>query len=111
VRWACQRSATEPQTVEEVLVNRIYLGEIRFLASPGQRRPPGVHRPVELLLIVDAADNAAMIENEVGTRAFVADLLREDLSANVRLLMLCRTVQVQLLQPPEGCHLVDRGLP
>jgi hypothetical protein len=55
-----------------------------------------------LLLVIDGADNAALIANDEGTRSFVVDLLREEFPANVRLLVLCRTERVQLLNPPPG---------
>jgi hypothetical protein len=55
-----------------------------------------------LVLVIDAADNAALIAHDTGTRSFVAELLREELPDNVRLLMLCRTERVHLLNPPPG---------
>ncbi|WP_406136029.1 hypothetical protein [Streptomyces sp. NBC_01089] len=57
-----------------------------------------------LVLVVDAADNAALIARDGGERTFVADLLRETLPVNVRLVMLCRTERVNLLEPPPGVY-------
>ncbi|MFF2949824.1 hypothetical protein ACFVVU_00530 [Kitasatospora sp. NPDC057965] len=53
-----------------------------------------------LTVIVDAADNAALFAADCDERTFVTDLLREPLPANVRLLMLCRTERIDLLDPP-----------
>ncbi|MFJ5075208.1 hypothetical protein ACIP8Z_11475 [Streptomyces sp. NPDC088553] len=60
-----------------------------------------------LVLVVDAADNAALIARDGGERTFVADLLRETLPNNVRLVMLCRTERVDLLEPPPGVHKIE----
>ncbi|MFI2780045.1 hypothetical protein [Streptomyces sp. ALB3] len=60
-----------------------------------------------LVLVVDAADNAALIARDGGERTFVADLLRETLPDNVRLVMLCRTERVGLLEPPPGVHRIE----
>lgn len=60
-----------------------------------------------LVLVVDAADNAALIARDGGERAFVADLLREALPDNVRLVVLCRTERVDLLEPPPGVHRIE----
>lgn len=54
-----------------------------------------------LVLVVDAADNAVMAANEFNSgRPFPVDLVREDLPSNVRLVMLCRTERIRLLNPP-----------
>ncbi|WP_329371558.1 hypothetical protein [Streptomyces sp. NBC_01483] len=60
-----------------------------------------------LVLVVDAADNAALIARDAGERTFVADLLREALPDNVRLVMLCRTERVDLLEPPPSVHRIE----
>jgi hypothetical protein len=54
-----------------------------------------------LVLVVDAADNAVMAANDFNSgHPFPVDLLREDLPPNVRLVMLCRTERIHLLNPP-----------
>ncbi|WP_211880084.1 hypothetical protein [Pseudarthrobacter albicanus] len=54
-----------------------------------------------LVLVVDAADNAVMAADDFNSgRPFPVDLLREDLPPNVRLVMLCRTERIHLLNPP-----------
>ncbi|MFE7891139.1 hypothetical protein [Streptomyces sp. NPDC057412] len=60
-----------------------------------------------LVLVVDAADNAALIARESGERAFATDLLRETLPDNVRLVMLGRTERVDLLEPPPSVHKIE----
>lgn len=60
-----------------------------------------------LVLVVDAADNAALIASDGDERTFVVDLLRESLPDNVRLVMLCRTERVDLLKPPPGVHRIE----
>ena len=54
-----------------------------------------------LYLIIDAADNAQMAAEEIGSnRAFVKDLIREQMPADVRLIFLCRTHRRYHLDPP-----------
>lgn len=53
-----------------------------------------------LVLVVDAADNAVMAAEDFNSgHPFPVDLLREDLPPNVRLVMLCRTERIHLLNP------------
>ncbi len=59
-----------------------------------------------LVLVVDAADNAALIAGDTDARSFVAGVLRERFPDNVRLVMLCRTERMNLLNPPPGCEKV-----
>lgn len=54
-----------------------------------------------LCIIIDAADNAQMAAEEIGqARAFVRDLIREQLPVGVRLVALCRTHRQKYLDPP-----------
>ncbi|MFF2842514.1 hypothetical protein [Paenarthrobacter sp. NPDC057981] len=55
-----------------------------------------------LAIVIDAADNAAMIADEMGERSFVSGLLREQLPQNVRLVATCRTERIDLLGLPAG---------
>lgn len=55
-----------------------------------------------LAIVIDAADNAAMIAEEMGERSFVSGLLREPLPQNVRLIVTCRTERIDLLGLPAG---------
>ena len=53
-----------------------------------------------LTIVIDAADNAAMIADEMGERSFVRGLLREPLPNNVRLVLTCRTERIDQLGLP-----------
>ncbi|SDR72234.1 hypothetical protein SAMN04488543_0205 [Friedmanniella luteola] len=53
-----------------------------------------------LTIVIDAADNAAMIAEDLGDRSFVIGLLRESLPVNVRLVVTCRTERRHLLRLP-----------
>jgi hypothetical protein len=52
-----------------------------------------------LVILVDAADNAEMAAKEYGQPCFVHELLRETLPDGCRLVALCRTERIHLLQP------------
>ncbi|MCQ1948110.1 ATP-binding protein [Arthrobacter sp. zg-Y1116] len=53
-----------------------------------------------LMIVIDAADNAAMIADEMGEHSFVRGLVRESLPENVRLVLTCRTERIGLLGLP-----------
>ena len=54
-----------------------------------------------LCVVVDAADNAVMASEQFGEkRCFVHDLVDEEFSTSVRLVFLCRTERIDLLQAP-----------
>ncbi|TFD34990.1 hypothetical protein E3T37_16165 [Cryobacterium sp. TMT2-10] len=57
-------------------------------------------RGSKLWIVIDAADNAIMAAREFGQRAFVLDLVRELFPHEVRLVFLCRTERVGLLELP-----------
>lgn len=82
---------------------RAFMIRLRDAAEAVAASTPGAF----LVLVVDAADNAALIARDGGERTFVVDLLRESLPSNVRLVMLCRTERVELLEPPPGVHRIE----
>ena len=53
-----------------------------------------------LTIVIDAADNAAMMAADAGDRPFVTGLLREELPQNVRLVVTCRTERRDRLELP-----------
>ncbi|ESZ49314.1 AVAST type 3 anti-phage nuclease/ATPase Avs3a [Mesorhizobium sp. RSR565B] len=54
-----------------------------------------------LCIIIDAADNAQMAAEEIGeARAFIRDLLREQIPDGVRIVALCRSHRQEKLDPP-----------
>ncbi|WP_344017985.1 hypothetical protein [Pseudonocardia kongjuensis] len=53
-----------------------------------------------LTIVIDAADNAALAAAALDQRTVVADLLREDFPANVRLVTLSRPERVTMLDTP-----------
>ena len=53
-----------------------------------------------LTIVIDAADNAAMMAADAGDRPFVTGLLREELPPNVRLVVTCRTERRDRLELP-----------
>lgn len=53
-----------------------------------------------LVVVIDAADNAAMAAQEQGQRTFVTDLLLETWPANARIVQFCRPERKGLLKAP-----------
>lgn len=60
-----------------------------------------------LAVFVDAADNAEMAAADAGETGFVRGLLREALPDGCRLVMLCRTERIDLLQPPSTVQKIE----
>ncbi len=58
-----------------------------------------INRDAILAILIDAADNAEMAAKEFGESCFVHQLLREEIPEGVRIVALCRTERVYLLQP------------
>ena len=78
--------------------SRAFLARLRTSAAALDARTPGAL----LAIVVDAADNAALVADDIGDRTFVWDILLEAMPENVRLVMLCRTERIELLKPPAG---------
>ncbi|MGE7981831.1 ATP-binding protein [Solibacillus sp. NPDC093137] len=57
------------------------------------------HNNASLVLLIDAADNAEMAAKEFGQNCFVHELLREDVIEGIKLVALCRTERIHLLDP------------
>jgi hypothetical protein len=57
------------------------------------------HNDAILLILIDAADNAEMAAREFNDNCFVHELLRERSIEGVRIVALCRTERINLLQP------------
>ncbi len=62
-----------------------------------------MHTEALLCIVIDAADNAQMLADELGEqRSFARDLLRENFPDGVRLIVTARTHRLKLLDPPYG---------
>jgi hypothetical protein len=77
---------------------RVFMRRVDSAAAQLARRAPDAI----LVVIVDAADNAAMAADDLQTCTFVRDLLREDWPPNARLVELCRPERVSRLDVPAG---------
>jgi len=56
----------------------------------------------KLIVFVDAADNAEMAALDFNQTCFAHEIIREQYHADFRLVLLCRTERIQLLQPLSG---------
>lgn len=55
-----------------------------------------------LVILIDAADNAEMAAAEFNDNCFAHELLRERIIEGVKIVALCRTERIHLLQPPSN---------
>ncbi len=58
-----------------------------------------INQKAQIIIVIDAADNAEMAAKEFGQACFVHELLREKLPDDCHLVLLCRTERIGLLQP------------
>lgn len=58
-----------------------------------------INQKAQIIIVIDAADNAEMAAKEFGQTCFVHELLYEKLPDGCHLVMLCRTERMELLQP------------
>lgn len=84
-----------PSTASEADITRQFLARIQMAVKALRN----THGNAILAILVDAADNAEMAAEEFGQPCFVHELLRERLPEGCRLVALCRTERIYLLQP------------
>ena len=82
-------------TALESEISRKFLTRISTAAESLRR----ANKNAILVIIIDAADNAEMAANEFNQPCFVHELLREVLPDGCRIVALCRTERIDLLQP------------
>lgn len=88
-------AGVQPEEYVKLFVERLRIAG-KLLEQQGGRH---------LVVVVDAADNAAIAASEdAGGRSFARDLLRlgDALSANVHVAITCRPERLRLLDPPGG---------
>ena len=86
---------------DEIL--RAFLMRLRIAAESLKR----AHENAILVVIIDAADNAEMAAEAFGEKCFVHELLRERIPDGCRVVALCRTERITLLQPSDAIPKVE----
>lgn len=85
-----------PTAADDSAYARLFMDRLSTAARQLElERPNAV-----LVVVIDAADNAALAAEELRERAFVTDLWRESWPTNARLVMLCRPERKELLGVP-----------
>lgn len=82
-------------THSEKEISRTFLTRIKIAAKSLRK----ANEDAILVIIIDAADNAEMAAKDFGEPCFIHELLGEDLPDGCRLVALCRTERINLLQP------------
>jgi hypothetical protein len=90
----CDPIIAQTTSLEEEIVRK-YLSRISYAVKSLRK----LDKDAILLIVIDAADNAEMAAIEFGQACFVHELLREPLPEGCRLVALCRTERIPLLQP------------
>jgi hypothetical protein len=84
-----QETALDEQIVQKFLIR------IEAVCQSLKTRIPSA----QLFIVVDAADNSEMAAKEFNHSCFAHELLREQMPQGCKLVFLCRTERVNLLQP------------
>lgn len=79
----------------DIDIMRTFLDRIKIAASALLKSNGNAN----LVLLIDAADNAEMAAQEFNESCFVHQLIREQLPKGCKLVFLCRTERMHLLQP------------
>ena len=83
-------------TADDADYARAFLHRLSTAAETMATSTPGAI----LTIVIDAADNAALIAAETGDRSFVKGLIRERLPSNARLIVTCRTERLDRIGLP-----------
>jgi hypothetical protein len=84
-------------------IMREFLKRIKAAVTALQRSTP----TASLVLLIDAADNAEMAAMEFNESSFAHQLLREEIPAGCKLVMLCRTERIELLKPQSRVEQIE----
>ncbi|WP_209369553.1 ATP-binding protein [Priestia megaterium] len=95
-----QSNATE----DDIL--RKFLDRIKSAVSSLKK----INSDANLVILIDAADNAEMAAIEFGHNCFVHELLREEPIDGVKIVALCRTERIHLLQPSSSVKQIELEL-
>lgn len=85
-----------PATGSDAQYTRVFMRRIGEAARRLEQASP----QALLTVVVDAADNAALIAGDLQQATFVTDLFRESWPANTRIVQLCRPERKHLLRMP-----------
>lgn len=61
----------------------------------------------QLYILIDAADNAEMAAKEFNQECFAHELLRERIPEGCKVILLCKTERISLLQPNSSIRLLE----
>lgn len=92
------RPGTAAAELTKAFVRRLVEAHARLAeASPGR----------QLVVVIDAADNAALVADARSEATFVRDLLRLDPIEGVHIILTARPYRIELLDPPVGLEPVE----
>lgn len=91
----CNPLIVQDTTLDEDIMRR-FLSLIKNAVESLKKVTPSAR----LFILIDAADNAEMAAKEFNQSCFVHELLREKIPDGCKLIFLCRTERISLLQPP-----------
>jgi hypothetical protein len=98
-RGLCEPLVPRSTDLDDALL-RAFLARLGAAATAVQK----VNPDAVLVVFIDAADNAEMAAKEFSEPCFVHQLLREPVPNGCRIVALCRTERISLLEPASEVH-------
>jgi hypothetical protein len=89
-----------PETARDEAIMRDFIVRLDEAASALRE----AHQDAILVIFVDAADNAMMAAREYNEPCFANQVLRERIPEGCRLVVLCRSERIDLLEPPNAVN-------
>lgn len=102
VKGLCERMLVGTSTTESDIM-RGFLNRLQLAINALKV----VNQDANIVVLIDAADNAEMAAEEYGDTSFAHELLRESFPTDCKLVMLCRPERTDLLQPSEFIKKID----
>ena len=94
IKGLCDPIIAQSTALEDEIL-RMFLSRLQIAISNLRM----INGKAQIIIIVDAADNAEMAAKEFGQICFAHEVLREQFPEGCKVVMLCRTERMQLLQP------------
>ena len=95
-KGVCERMLVKDTTLENDIMHQFMIRVKSSLQYLKQSNPEA-----QLLIIIDAADNAEMAAQEFGHSCFANEVMREEFPEDCRLILLCRPERTHLLKALE----------
>lgn len=99
VNELASRGLCDPLIVQNTTLDEDIMRKFLLRIDTSVQSLKKVTDTAQLFILIDAADNAEMAAIEYNQSCFAHELIRENIPTGCKLVMLCRTERIHLLQP------------